>query len=122
MGGIKVFMPPGTEQTNQISYRGKHWTSRFGNSSLPNNLPLLIKDRHSPRPNLNSLLNSLLILARLQPPNQLLRVKVRPDRILDKGWATYKSIDLVYVVEILTLRLDVVSVRVMVVDAGRRAI
>lgn len=76
--------------------------------------------RQPPRANFDPLLEQLLILPRLEPADQLLRVKVRPDRILPKERPRHERRRLLHRIEVINLRLELIPIRVLVVDGRRR--
>jgi len=105
-------------QTRQWQLKYMH-IDGYPMQESPNDLPLSIHDRNQSRTNLNPRLDNLLILTRLQPLNHLLRVKVRPNRILGEVRTPEKLVRFLHRVEVINLRLDIISIRVMVVNARR---
>lgn len=71
---------------------------------------------------LPSFLDRFLVLARLQPPHEIFRVKVRPHGILLKFLRHHKVRRRVIVIKVIDLRLELVAVGILVVNRGRDAV
>lgn len=63
-----------------------------------------------------------MILAGLQPLHEILRIEIGPDRIFSKQIARHEGVSLVIRVKIVDLRLDRVSIGVLVVHTDSRPV